>query len=90
MTILQNKKSRYQLLREQEQSYVERRWASGKTVLKWTLKDPEPEFKEEELHELGYEGTDAGWYHTPYQICRPDLPFGGKRCDKHQAELDNF
>ena len=90
MTILQNKKSRYQLLREQEQSYVERRWASGKTVLKWTLKDPEPEFKEEELHELGYEGTDAGWYHTPYQICRPDLPFGGKRCDKHQAELDEL
>jgi len=88
MPALERHKTRYELLREQEVAYVEARWSSGRTVLKWTMANPEPQFKEEELHDLSHDpDTDAPWVHTPFQICRPDLPFGGKRCDKHEAEL---
>lgn len=90
MTALQPRKTRYQLLREQDPAYVNARWSAGKTVLKWTRENPVPEFKEEELHDLAYEGENAPWQHTPFQICRPDLPFGGKLCDKCQAELDEL
>lgn len=85
MTTMQRPKSRYQLLREQSESYVMGRWAAGKTVLKWERRDPE--FAEDEVHDLSFDGTDGGWYHTPQRICRPDL---GLRCPKHQAELDEL
>ena len=92
-TKLQRPKSRYQLLREQSEEYVLARWSAGKTVLKWERKDPVPQFEEEELHDLSYDGRDVPWQHTPFQICRPDLQFMGepvKLCDKCRMERDEL